>query len=197
MENLAVAIVIFLVYISFVYPLVAEPSNELTAPTLKDYAQAISVEPEPLEIEESESQPTKLIEEIPDPWQLPVTSTPSSNQIIRLDPKHQLKLLPPAEIEESQSQPTDAIQQITDPWSLPVTPTLTSKKIASILPTPRLKLLPPAKKLSTVNRFNQMTVKQLRNQARLWNQRNPERQILRINKLKKQQLLEQLNTICA
>ncbi len=72
-----------------------------------------------------------------------------------------------------------------------------SSQIVRLSPTHQLRLLPPAEKRSTVNRFNQMTVKQLRNQARLWNQRNPERQIPRISKLKKQQLLQQLNTICA
>ncbi len=149
MENLALAIVIFVLYMSFVYPLVAQPSPELIAPTLNDYAQAFSVEPEPVKIEESQSVATESLEQIPDPWSLPLTTEKTSRQIVRL------------------------------------------------LPTPQLKLLPPTEKRSTVNRFNQMTVKQLRNQARLWNKRNPDRQIPRVSQLKKQQLLEQLNTRCA
>ena len=149
MENLALAILIFVLYMSFVYPLVAEPVSEKSPPTLNDYAQAFSVEPEPVKIEESQSVATESLEQIPDPWSLPLTTEKTSRQIVRL------------------------------------------------FPTPQLKLLPPTEKRSSVNRFNQMTVKQLRSQARIWNEHNPDRQISQISKLKKQQLLQQLNTLCA
>ena len=149
MENLALAILIFVLYMSFVYPLVAQPVSKESAPTLNDYKQAFSVEPETVEIEESQSQPTEPIQQIPDPWELPLTTEKTSRQIVRL------------------------------------------------FPTPQLKLLPPTEKRSTENRYAQMTVKQLRNQARIWNKGNPERQIPRISKLKKQELLEKLNTLCA
>ena len=149
MENLALAILIFVLYMSFVYPLVAQPVSEESTPTLNDYAQAFSVEPESVKVEESQSVATESLEQIPDPWSLPLTTEKTSRQIVRL------------------------------------------------LPTPQLKLLPPTEKRSTVNRFNQMTVKQLRNQARIWNKGNPDRQISKVSKLKKQQLLQQLNTRCA
>ena len=149
MENLALAILIFVLYMSFVYPLVAQPSPELIAPTLNDYAQAFSVESESVKVEESQSVATESLEQIPDPWSLPLMTEKTSRQIVRL------------------------------------------------FPTPQLKLLPPTVKPVGVNRYAQMTVKQLRNQARIWNKRNPDRQIPKVSQLKKKELLQQLNTLCA
>ena len=179
MENLALGVLIFVLYMSFVYPLVAQPSPELIAPKLNDYAQAFSVEPESVKVEESQSVATESLEQIPDHERM-------KEEGGRM--KEEKTIIHPSAL---------ILHPLPDPWSLPLTTEKTSRQIVLLLPTPQLKLLPPRGKRSSVNRYAQMTVKQLRIEARLWNKRNPERQISQISKLKKEQLLEQLNTLCA